>query len=322
MNKKAKHKRYSTRELEEKSVKICLNCPMADCRGSASCGYLRSQLEGKEWIAAEKADAEKKPAKKRVYSIGHHVEYEGKLYTLRQMAEMSGESVDTTKNRYIYGWTGKEMMQGHRDKKAKPEDVKGKPRNVREKYECNGQYYTVREMSEICGVSATAIYRRLRCGWTIGEILQNHRDGCAAVEDVHEAYGKKKRVFEYEGREYTYEELAEICGKSKAAVKRRLYRGWTIKEILQNHRDGKKNIDSQRRRRRRRMKNRIPVRNPSGNLDPTAHDALTDIQREQNVQDARLAATIRTLKSMIDLAGYDLMNRIELRDRLTGKKYL
>lgn len=70
------------------------------------------------------------------------------------------------------------------------------------------------------------------------------------------------------------------------------------------------------------MKNRIPARNPSGNLDPTAHDALTDIQREQDVQDARLAATIRTLKSMIDLAGYDLLSRIELRDRLTGKTYL
>lgn len=70
------------------------------------------------------------------------------------------------------------------------------------------------------------------------------------------------------------------------------------------------------------MKNRIPVRNPSGNLDLTAHDALTDIQREQDSQDARLAATIRTLKSMIDLAGYDLLNRIELRDRLTDKTYL
>lgn len=244
MNKKARNRRYS--ELEEKSVQICLNCPMADCMGSASCGYLRSQLEGMGLIAAAKADAEKKPVKKRVYPIKYYVEYEGKLYTLQRMAEMSGASVAATKSRYIYGWTGKEMMQGHRDIKAKPEGVKGKPRNDAGKYECNGQYYTVREMSEICGVSTFAIYRRLRYGWTIKEILQNHRDGCVAVEDVHKAYGKRKRVFEYEGREYTYEGLVEICGKSKTAVKRRLYRGWTIKEIIQNHRDGKKEYPSTR----------------------------------------------------------------------------
>lgn len=181
MNKGAKHKRYSTRELEEKSVQICLNCPMADCAGSASCGYLRSRLEGKEFIAtakvdAKKADAKKKPAKERVYPIKYYVEYEGKQYTLRQMAEMSGASLVVTRNRYNYGWTGKEIMQGHRDKKAKPEDVKGKPRNVGAKYECNGQYYTVREMSEICGVSTFAVYRRIRCGWTVKEILQNNRE--------------------------------------------------------------------------------------------------------------------------------------------------
>lgn len=246
MNKKARRQRYS--ELEEKSVQICLNCPMDDCNGSASCGYLRSRLAGKKWIAAEKADAEKadaekKPAKKRGYPAKCYVEYEGEQYTLRQMAEMSGASVAATKSRYIYGWTGKEMMQGHRDKKAEPEDVKGKPRNVGAKYECNGQYYTVQEMSEICGVSVFAVYRRIRDSWTIWEILQNHKDGYTASES---ACGRRKKTFEYEGREYTYDDLIEICGKTRATINRRMCRGWTIGEILQNHRDGKKERPSTR----------------------------------------------------------------------------
>lgn len=68
---------------------------------------------------------------------------------------------------------------------------------------------------------------------------------------------------------------------------------------------------------------KIPIRNPSGNKDWTAHDALEGVQRDrENQQDARAMATIRALKTMIDLAGYDLLDRIQLRDRLTGKKYL
>lgn len=71
------------------------------------------------------------------------------------------------------------------------------------------------------------------------------------------------------------------------------------------------------------MSGKIPIRNPSGNKDPTAHDALEGVQRDwENQQDARAMATIRAIKTMIDLAGYDLLDRIQLRDRLTGKKYL
>lgn len=170
MNKGAKHKRYSTRELEEKSIPICLNCPMADCMGSASCGYLRSRLDGK-------ADAKKKPAKKWSHPAKCYVEYEGKQYTLRQMAEMSGSELVMTKNRYYRGWTGEEMMQGYMNPKRKPEGVKGNPIKEAEKYEYNGQYYTANEMSVICGVSRQTVYNRLHNGWTVGEILQNHRDG-------------------------------------------------------------------------------------------------------------------------------------------------
>ena len=69
----------------------------------------------------------------------------------------------------------------------------------------------------------------------------------------------------------------------------------------------------------------IPIRNPEGYLDLTAHDALTNVMREQTAQrdeaDQRHYRLIKTLLNMIDLTGYDLLNRIEVRDRESGRIY-
>lgn len=69
----------------------------------------------------------------------------------------------------------------------------------------------------------------------------------------------------------------------------------------------------------------IAYRNAEGYSDPTAHDAISNIMREcydrQEASDARCTQLIRTLKSTIDLAGFDLITRIEVRDRETGRIY-
>lgn len=65
----------------------------------------------------------------------------------------------------------------------------------------------------------------------------------------------------------------------------------------------------------------IPARNPSGYLDPTAHAALTNIQKQQDDIDLRVQYFIRALKTLIDQSGYDLLARIEIRDRATGRIY-
>lgn len=173
MNKETRHKRCNAGELEEASTPICLDCPMADCNGSQYCSYLRSRLAEMGLIAAKKKPAKKKPANERTYPAKHYVEYDGKLYTLRQMAEMSGADFYATQNRYYYGWTGREMMQGHRD----PKSMRQENNRAAEKYEYEGKFYTVRQMAELCGVSRTAVRKRLRMGWTVKEILQNHREG-------------------------------------------------------------------------------------------------------------------------------------------------
>lgn len=64
---------------------------------------------------------------------------------------------------------------------------------------------------------------------------------------------------------------------------------------------------------------RFPKRNASGCPDPTAHDALLPIAQADADLENRTTKLIKTLKSIIDLAGYDLVARIEIRDRESGR---
>ena len=64
---------------------------------------------------------------------------------------------------------------------------------------------------------------------------------------------------------------------------------------------------------------KFPRRNASGCPDPTAHDALLPIAQADAELEARTTRLIMALKIMVDLAGYDLMARIEIRDRESGR---
>lgn len=59
--------------------------------------------------------------------------------------------------------------------------------------------------------------------------------------------------------------------------------------------------------------------NASGCADPTAHDALLPMVQADTELERRTNALIKAIKTTIDLAGYDLIARIEVRDRKTGR---
>lgn len=69
----------------------------------------------------------------------------------------------------------------------------------------------------------------------------------------------------------------------------------------------------------------VSYRNHEGYADPTAHAAIANVarvEREKNdAADGRCNMLIKALKYFIDLAGFDLISRIEVRDRLTGREY-
>lgn len=62
---------------------------------------------------------------------------------------------------------------------------------------------------------------------------------------------------------------------------------------------------------------RNPMFNSHGAKDPTAYEAIRNVSAEEQ----RVGLLIRTLKYIIDVAGFDLLNRIELRDRYTGRDH-
>lgn len=63
-----------------------------------------------------------------------------------------------------------------------------------------------------------------------------------------------------------------------------------------------------------------PWENAEGYADPTAYTALTNIQAEESAAlDARVNTLIKVLKYIIAVSGFEMINRIELRDKKSGR---
>ncbi len=60
-----------------------------------------------------------------------------------------------------------------------------------------------------------------------------------------------------------------------------------------------------------------PWENQSGYKDPTAYAATKAVSEEEE----RANELVRILKNTIRLTGFELLNRIELRDRKSGRTY-
>ena len=64
-----------------------------------------------------------------------------------------------------------------------------------------------------------------------------------------------------------------------------------------------------------------PWENAEGYNDPTAYHGTKNIIREEDEQQKRVNTLIFVLKYIIRLAGFDLLNRIEIRERKSGREY-
>ena len=64
---------------------------------------------------------------------------------------------------------------------------------------------------------------------------------------------------------------------------------------------------------------KIPYRNSEGYADPTAHAALEPMAQEEAALEGKVNFLIKVLKFIANEAGFDVVNRIELRDRNTGR---
>lgn len=65
--------------------------------------------------------------------------------------------------------------------------------------------------------------------------------------------------------------------------------------------------------------NRNPKRNSEGYPDPTAYEGLRPIIEEENALERRVNQLVKTLKYITGLAGFELISRIEIKDKQTGR---
>ncbi len=61
--------------------------------------------------------------------------------------------------------------------------------------------------------------------------------------------------------------------------------------------------------------------NQSGCADPTAYEAISNIIKEEKELVKRVHNLISVLKLIIDWAGFELIGRIEIRDKKTKKEF-
>ena len=64
-----------------------------------------------------------------------------------------------------------------------------------------------------------------------------------------------------------------------------------------------------------------PRKNSEGYNDPTAYAAISKIQRDEIEAQRRVSELVNVLKFIIDKSGFELMARIEIRDKRTGKEF-
>lgn len=62
-------------------------------------------------------------------------------------------------------------------------------------------------------------------------------------------------------------------------------------------------------------------KNAEGYIDPTASVAVGQMSREENEADKRAYDLIKVLKFVIRAAGFELTERIRLKDTKSGREY-
>lgn len=70
-----------------------------------------------------------------------------------------------------------------------------------------------------------------------------------------------------------------------------------------------------------KMANKNPHFNASGCADPTAYEALKPIMKEDAELEAKVSFLVKVLKFIIRESGFELLNRIEIKDKKSGRMF-
>ena len=64
-----------------------------------------------------------------------------------------------------------------------------------------------------------------------------------------------------------------------------------------------------------------PKYNSEGYADPTAYEGTKAIIKEENIQLRRITELMNVIRYIVDKSGFEMCNRIVLKDKKTGKEY-
>jgi len=70
-----------------------------------------------------------------------------------------------------------------------------------------------------------------------------------------------------------------------------------------------------------KMANKNPHFNASGCADPTAYEALKPIMKEDAELEYKVNFLIKVLKFIISQSDFELLNRIEVKDKRSGRVF-
>lgn len=61
--------------------------------------------------------------------------------------------------------------------------------------------------------------------------------------------------------------------------------------------------------------------NSEGYADPTAYEGMKGVIREESEAEKRVHDLVKVLKYIVNAAGFELAERVQLRDKKTGREY-
>lgn len=161
---------------------------------------------------------------KEKISKGELYEYRGKMYTTKELAEISPIKGMTTAHiltrLHHHGWDVERAVN-------QPLNVKLQPKGIGERiYEYQGKYYNSYELTQISPIEDL----------NISDInTRIHHHGWSVERAIMTPKKKQNQQFEYEGQIYNSHELAKICidpNMTYHDVTDRNRSGWTVWEIV------------------------------------------------------------------------------------------
>ena len=69
------------------------------------------------------------------------------------------------------------------------------------------------------------------------------------------------------------------------------------------------------------MKGNNPRFNASGCKDPSAGEAISHISKEEHELNQKVHNLVKIVKKLIDLTDFELIGRIQIKDKRTGKEF-